>query len=204
MNMDNLLKYRSTIKSRPFLYKETKKMAALLLQGLNEIEIKEQVVKENIFQVNSEARKREISSVIIARLKPLDDLVLKKIVYGDMDTSKLLVIYTIIKSDRLFFEFMREVFSVKLSTLDAMLTDLDFTLFFENKKQQNDTVGSWKTYTFYKLEQVYTRILGEAGLLRKKDKQREIVYGIMDIDVRDHLIGIGDRVYIELLVGEVK
>ncbi|WP_203229614.1 DUF1819 family protein [Filibacter tadaridae] len=202
--MDNLLKYRSTIKSRPFLYKETKKMAALLLQGLNEIEIKEQVVKENIFQVNSEARKREISSVIIARLKPLDDLVLKKIVYGDMDTSKLLVIYTIIKSDRLFFEFMREVFSVKLSTLDAMLTDLDFTLFFENKKQQNDTVGSWKTYTFYKLEQVYTRILGEAGLLRKKDKQREIVYGIMDIDVRDHLIGIGDRVYIELLVGEVK
>lgn len=202
--MDNKPKYRSTIKSRSFLYKETKKMAQLLLQELNEIEIKEQVVNENIFQVNSETRKQEISAALISRLKPLDDLVLKKIVHGDMDTSKLLVVYAIIKSDRLFYEFMREVFSVKLSTLDTIVTNLDFTLFFEDKKRQDDTVGTWKEYTFYKLEQVYTRILNEAGLLTKKGKQRKITYGVIDIDIRDYLIEIGDRAYIELLVGEVK
>jgi len=202
--MDNELRYRSTIKSRSFLYKETKKMAQLLLQELNEIEIKEHVVKENIFQVNSETRKQEISAAIITRLKPLDNFVLKKIVHGDMDTSKLLVVYAIIKSDRLFYEFMREVFSVKLSTLDTIVTNLDFTLFFEDKQRQDDIVGSWKEYTFYKLEQVYTRILNEAGLLTKKGKQRNITFGIIDIDVRDYLIEIGDRAYIELLVGEVK
>ena len=202
--MDIKLRYRSTIKSRPFLYKETRKMAELLLQEYNEVEIKEQVVKENIFQFNSYARKQEISSVILSRIKSLDTLILDRIVNGDMDTSKLLVVYTILKSDRLFHEFMREVFSLKLSILDTTISDLDFTLFFEDKKRQDETVASWKEYTFYKIQQVYTRILSEAGLLTKEVKERNITYGIMDIDVRDYLIEIGDRAYIEPLVGESK
>ncbi|EOV9527144.1 BrxA family protein [Bacillus cytotoxicus] len=63
--------YKSTIKSRPFLFLETKKASSLLLQGLKEFEVKEKAVVENIFQVNTESRKKELASIILARLKVL-------------------------------------------------------------------------------------------------------------------------------------
>ncbi|MFY0211061.1 BrxA family protein [Bacillus cytotoxicus] len=50
---------------------ETKKASSLLLQGLKEFEVKEKAVVENIFQVNTESRKKELASIILARLKVL-------------------------------------------------------------------------------------------------------------------------------------
>lgn len=93
------LKYRSTIKSRPFLYVETKQLACLILQGLNELEIKEIVLRKNIFQVKTEARKREIASTVRSRLNTLDDYLAKKMIDSDLETSKLIVLYTILKTD---------------------------------------------------------------------------------------------------------
>ncbi len=47
------LEYRSTIKSMPYLYIETKKAATLILQGFKDFEIKDMSIKENIFQMKS-------------------------------------------------------------------------------------------------------------------------------------------------------
>ncbi len=177
-------------------------MADLLLQGLNQVELREKVIQENIFQVNTESRKREIASAILARLKPLDDYIKEKIVHADLETSKLLVLYAILKSDLLFYEFMNEVYREKVTVLDLELTDRDFHLFFEGKRQQCKVVADWKEYTFYKLQQVYIRIMFEAGLLKNQKEPRKIAIGMMDIDVRDYLINIGDQKYVKILVGE--
>ena len=112
------MEYKSTIKSRPYLYKETKKAAILLKSGLklNELKIKSQ--EDNIFQVASEARMRELASIITTRLKVLDEYLIDKIENSNIETSKIIVLYAIIKTDRLFFEFMNEVYKEKLLLRD--------------------------------------------------------------------------------------
>ncbi|HHW38996.1 MAG TPA: DUF1819 family protein [Bacillales bacterium] len=194
--------YKSTIKSRPFFFLETKKVADLMYQGLKAFEIKDKAIHENIFQVKTEARKKEIASTTLSRLKDLDECLLGKIVRGDSETSKMLVLYSIMKTDRLFFEFMYEVFREKFVLKDYFLTDKDFNIFFESKKQQSNKVASWKDYTFYKLKQVYIRILHEAGVLKNQKGDREINRVYIDYEVVKHLMEIGDQAYIEILVGE--
>mgnify|MGYP000971716015 FL=1 len=115
------MEYKSTIKSRPYLYKETKKAATLIKQGITVKDIKNKSIEENIFQLESESRKKEVASIIVARLKDLDKFIIDKISEGNVETSKILVLYAIIKTDRLFFEFMNEVYKEKLLLRDLFL-----------------------------------------------------------------------------------
>ncbi|MDA1817651.1 DUF1819 family protein [Bacillus cereus] len=194
--------YKSTIKSRPLLFLEMKKVSILLNKGFKEFEVKEKAVLENIFQVNTESRKKEIASSVLARLKILDDYLIREIGHGDIESSKAIVLYSIMKTDRLFFEFMNEVFKEKFVFGETFLTDADFNIFFENKQQQSEKVASWNDYTFYKLKQVYIRILFEAGYLKNQKGNREIERPLLNIDVVEHIRALGDGIYMDILVGE--
>lgn len=196
------MEYKSTIKSRPYLYKETKKAASLINKGLEVEGIKNKSLEDNIFQLESETRKREVASIIVARLKDLDKFIIDKIVEGNIETSKILVLYAIIKTDRLFFEFMNEVYKEKLLLRDLFLRDKDFNTFFQSKREQSEKVASWTEYTFKKLKQVYVRILFECGLIENQKGDRKIKTPILDSEVKEYLYKIGDKISINAILGD--
>ena len=47
------------------------------------------------------------------------------------------------KTDRLFFEFMYEVFRNKIILGDYSLNDRDINIFFQDKKSQSEIVNNW-------------------------------------------------------------
>lgn len=194
------LEYKSTIKSVPFLFLETKKASNLVLQGLKDSEIKKKAVEDNIFQVKTEARKKEIASATLKRIKVLDEVLLEKLVHGNVVTGKIIVLYAIMKTDRLFFEFMNEVFREKLIVKNYTIWDKDFKVFFNRKKEQSERIASWGDHTFYKLKQVYIRILFEAGLIRDK-KSREIRKPFLDQFFINHLKSKNETIMINILLG---
>lgn len=198
------MEYKSTIKSRPYLYKETKKASMLINTGVELDGIKSKSLEENVFQLESEARKKEVASIITARLKAVDEFVIDKIENSNIETSKILVLYAIIKTDRLFFEFINEVYKEKVLLKDLFIRDKDFNIFFQSKKEQSEKVASWTEYTFKKLKQVYIRILFESGLIVNQKGDREIKVPIIDSEVKEHLYSIGDKVYLNAILGIVE
>ncbi|WP_286910871.1 DUF1819 family protein [Clostridium sp. UBA1652] len=198
------MEYKSTIKSRPYLYKETKKASSLINKGIKIEEIKEKSIEDNIFQLESEARKKEVASIITARLKELDEYIIDKVENSNVETSKVLVLYAIVKTDMLFFEFINEVYKEKVLLKDLYIRDKDFGVFFQNKREQSEKVASWTEYTFKKLKQVYIRILFESGLISNQKGDKEIKVPIIDNDVKEYLYKIGDRVYINAILGIVE
>lgn len=195
------MEYKSTIKSRPYLYKETKKAASLINKGLEIKNLKKESVENNIFQVETETRMKELASIIGTRLKELDDYLIEQISMSNIETSKLIVLYSVIKNDRLFFEFMNEVYKEKILLKDLFIRDKDFGVFFQNKREQSEKVNSWSEYTFKKLKQVYIRILFESGLIRNQKGDKEIKIPIIDNEVKEHIIKVGGKVYIEAILG---
>lgn len=194
------MEYKSTIKKLPFLFLEMKKAANFALQGLTDDEIRKKAVDDNIFQVKTEARKKEIASIVLKRLKILDEVLLHKLVHGDIETGKLIVLYAIMKTDRLFFEFMNEVFKEKLIVKDYVIEDKDFNLFFDRKKEQSERVSSWDDYTFYKIKQVFIRMLYEAGLINNR-RDRKIIKPFLDRSIIDYLKGKGEEAIINIFLG---
>jgi len=195
--------YKSTIKARAFLYLELKKASDLYLQGFSTEEIKKKALEENIFLLDTENRIKEIASTVIERMGALDKHLLRKITNGNLETSKQLVIYAILKTDRLFFEFMQELYREKYLLRDYIITDKDLSIFFQRKAEQSQQVASWKDYTFYKLQQVYKKILIEAGFAKRNKRNIEITRPIMEEDVIEHLKNRGDQIYLKAMLGEV-
>lgn len=198
------MEYKSTIKSRPYLYKETKKASSLINKGLSVEEIKEKSLEDNIFQLESEARKKEVASIITARLKNLDEHIIYSIENSNIEISKVLVLYAILKTDRLFFEFINEVYKEKILLRDLFIRDKDFGVFFQNKREQSEKVASWSEYTFKKLKQVYIRILFESGLIVNQKGDKEIRVPIIENEVKEYLYSIGDKVYINAVLGIIE
>lgn len=195
------MEYKSTIKSRPYLYKETKKAVSLINKGIEIDEIRRLSLEENIFQLESEARKKEVASTIVTRLKGVDKQIIYKIENSNIETSKVLVLYAILKNDRLFFEFINEVYREKILLKDLFIRDKDFVAFFQIKSEQSKKVASWSEYTFKKLKQVYIRILFESGLIASQKGDKGIKVPIIDSEVKEYLYSIGDKRYINAMLG---
>lgn len=191
------MKYSTAIKGASFLYLELKKLAKLKVNN-SDISIKElrkKAVEENIFQVDTVNRRKTIARAIIKRIKVLDDYLIDRLIDGTIETSKQIAMYSILKTDRLFFEFMNEVYLEKYLLKDPILEDKDFNIFFQNKAEQSERVAGWTDYTYYKLKQVLIRILFEAGFI-KNQKSREIVRPIINKELADYLENIGDKKYL--------
>ena len=106
--------YTATNTGRPFSFKAMTIGAKLKADGYTDKEIREKSKNENIFQSRSEHQRIKTASTVSKRLNMLDEQLISKLITGDSTTIKQIIIYSIMKSDRFFFEFMDEVYKDKM------------------------------------------------------------------------------------------
>jgi hypothetical protein len=196
------MKYSAGLISKSFWYLESKKTARYMLDGLTREEIRELAIKDNIYQVESEDRAKRITNAIYTRLNSLPEIILKDVVDSDVATSKVLVLISIMKTDRLFFEFMHEVFRNNIILGDFTIKDRDLNLFFQEKKAQSEIVDKWVDKTIKKLKSRYLTVLGYAGVIRTNTHKREIIVPFIDYKVKQKLIDNSMAPYLYAITGE--
>jgi Putative inner membrane protein (DUF1819) len=196
MESDN--KYTTTLNGAQFLLYEFSQIVKLKEQGLTDEEIKEKVIDENILQqVKVSSLKRRLR-YLLPRVNVLDETLRNFVIYESIDISKVINFYSILKTDRLFYEFMNEVIKEKFKLNNYNLEKKDLNSFFTYKAEQNDTLKSWSDSTIQRLKQVYMRMLEEVGILTDR-KTGELKRLIIDDQLKSHLRLIGDGQYIELM-----
>lgn len=195
------MEYKSTIKSTPLLYKETKKAAEFINKGYSLDSIKKLSMEDNIFQYDTETRKKEVALKVGERLSYADKFIIDKIINSNIESSKLMVLYIIMKQDKLLYEFMNSVYKEKIILKDAFIRDIDFGVFFQNIKEKSEKAAGWSDYTFKKLQRVILKILFDVGLIENQKGDREIRIPLIDKEIKKHLKEIGDNQYLYALTG---
>jgi len=196
------MKYSAGMMSVPFLFLETRKTAHKCCEGLQPDAIKRQVLDENIYQMKSLYRAERYVNVILRRLDSLPAELIRHIAYGDLTEAKLLTLLTIMRNDRLFFEFMYEAFRPQLLMGSASFEDKELSLFFANKALQSSIVFSWAETTVSHLKRYYIRVLYEAGLLESVKPPRRIHKGYLSESIRSMLFEAKLQTYLFCLTGE--
>ena len=171
-----------------------------MLDGLNRKEIVELAISDNIYQVESEYRSKTIANSIYTRLISLPEDILEAIVNSDITTSKILVLISIMKTDRLFFEFMHEVFRNKIITGDLTIEERDLNIFFDGKKIQSEIIDKWVYTTIRSLKSGYLKMITESGLYNYESK--EIKLPIFDYKVQQLLLENDLAPYLYAITGE--
>ncbi len=194
--------YSSAIKKTPFKYPIAKKIAGLMLDGLDRDEVYEECFKKNYIEIESLQRHREITNILYNRLCALDDYLLSEFYNSDVATSKYMLVYAIAKTDTLFFDFLFEKYREALLSEDRnYLSISDFDDFFESKKQTDLIVAKWGKFTLECLTKGYRNILVESGLGRRERKNIIVSHLMIHPNVEEHIGLIGDIDYLKATLG---
>ena len=134
------------------------------------------------------------------RINLLDEELIDRLIEDPLGDGIVINLYSIMKNDRLFFEFMNEVMKEKLKSNNEVLEKKDINIFIETKIEQNEDIASWSDSTVNKIKQVIKKILMEAKVV--EDNKTGIVKKIIMSDwIKNYLIKSGEEKYI-LAMGE--
>jgi hypothetical protein len=179
-----------------------RKTAVYMLSGLNKEEIKKVALSENVYQVKAPDRAIRIAGVTYKRLESLPRTLIQSVATADIATAKQLVLISIMKTDRLFFEFVYEVYRERIILGENILLDRDINRFFDTKIMQSGVVTSFSGSAIKKLKQCYSRMIFEAGLISRASGTRIITLVLLDYNIRKQLKDNGMEPFIYAITGE--
>lgn len=170
-------KYNAGLMSQSFWFIEFKKIVLLSNDGNDYNEIKRQCMEENLFGAVNQNREKRMCGYLLTRLRSMDDDLKDIFVNADLSTQKLINLVTVMNTNRLFFEFVYEVYRNKLMIGDSSIGLKDGNIFFSQKESQNEDLASWNETTKKRLRSLFLNFLTEADLIRwcaDKKQQRTV------------------------------
>lgn len=194
-------RYSAGLVSQSFWFVEFKRIVNLLNLGKTEEKIKSLCLEENLFGAAKEYRAKRIYGYIWNRVKQLDEGLIKLFMESDLATQKIINLICILKIDRLFFEFLYEVYREKAILGFEKIEDTDISTFFNRKEIQNDDIASWTDETKKRLRNIYTNYMVDANLLTVVDKEKKITVPILDLSLEGYLKESDDEVLVKALTG---
>ena len=194
--------YSAGIMSQSFWLNEFRQLLKLKRENCEPDEMKKRVIEENLFGAPNEYRAKRIYGYLINRVslveKELSDLFFS----SDLATQKLINLIAVLRGDRLFFEFLYEVYRDKIILGEKTLELSDGKIFFNHKETQDDNVLAWKDQTKKRVQSAYFNFMTEANLLEIVDKKKLITPPLLDIALENYLRSNGETAIIKAITGE--
>ena len=194
-------KYSSGLVSESFWFIEFKKIIKLRNDGKSWDDIRDLCLNDNLLGISKEYRARRIYGYLKNRVDVLDEGLMNIFINADLATQKIINIIAIAKKNRLFFEFLYEVYREKVILGAVELTDSDISIFFKNKQEQDEDISKWTDVTLKRLSSTYMNFLTDAGFLVVIDKQKRIAPPILDISLENYLKDNGEKQMLKAIRG---
>jgi hypothetical protein len=198
---ENMEDYSAKLTAEPFLYNETKIIGKYLLEGEDELELKKRNIEENLIQHKKIGSVKRVNSPIFRRLKIMDKEMLEEFVYSDIETSRYLLLYAIMKTDRLVRDFVFEVYKDKLFMRKDYIEKFDIDNWYEEKCILSETLKNRTESTTAKLKQVIMKIMQDSGLVIKENNKFKIVRPLLKEKYISMLDKNGDIEYAKAIGG---
>lgn len=193
--------YSSGLVSQSFWFIEMKKIIKLVSEDKNEQEIRKICIEENLFGAAKEYRAKRIYGYLWKRVERLDETMIELFLNSDLQTQKLINLIAVLKVDRLFFEFIFEVYREKSILGVPKIEDADINIFFNNKEIQSEDIAIWTDVTKKRLRSAYLNFMVDANLLTVVGKEKFITPPIMDIALERYLETTGNGSMVKAIMG---
>ena len=195
-------KYNAGLMSQSFWFNEFRQLLKLKRENCEPDEMKKRVIEENLFGAPNEYRAKRIYGYLINRVSVVEKELSDLFFSSDLATQKLINLIAVLRGDRLFFEFLYEVYRDKIILGEKTLELSDGKIFFNHKETQDDNVLAWKDQTKKRVQSAYYNFMIEANLLEIVDKKKLITPPLLDIALENYLRSNGETAIIKAITGE--
>ncbi len=178
--------YNAQLTAGGLLLPESRKVAKMLLAGVDEEKWFEAIHEDNLLQKRSSASTKRQTRLIRNRLAFLSPDLLKLVAEGTRDEATQALLVAAIRHSRLLRDFMGTVLKEAYRTFRDKLEKKDWGGFIAACAEKDPTVASWSQTTKRKLGAVVFNILAEAGYVDGTRSLRLKVPAVLP-GVRHHL-----------------
>ncbi len=193
--------YSAKLTAEPFLYNETKTLATYLLKGESEETLKRRNIEENLIKYKSAKSIARVNSPMFRRLNVMDKNMMEEFINSSIDNSKYILLYTIMKTDRLVREFVLDVYKYKLIMRKEYIEKFDIDNWYEEKCSLSTTLKEKSEQTSAKLKQVIMKIMQDSGLVIKEKNRFKIIRPLLKETYINMLDRKGDLEYAKAIGG---
>ncbi len=194
-------RYSAGIMSESPWFLEFKKLIQLYHDGLSPKEVRTRCIEENVFGMGTERRVITTFQYLNRRFQSLDSVLVDLFCNSDLATQKLINLLAVVSGDRLFFEFMNEVYREKCILGFDVLEMSDANAFFRDKAVESEELAAWKDTTVQKVRAGFFNFMLDANLVRKDKKRFLLTPQIPDIALERYLQAIGKESLLKALTG---
>lgn len=158
--------YSGDIVAGSLLVSESRKIAGLLLDKVDEKGWHQAIVIDNLLQKRSPVAAKRQARLIRNRLKHLKPEIWELVHTGDRSISIQALLAASIKHSRLVGDFLDQVVHEHWRTFKPKISVSDWKYFLETCAQTDPKVFGWTDSTRAKLKQIVFRILAEAQYIK--------------------------------------
>lgn len=193
--------YSSGLVSESFWFLEFKEYLKLVRDSRPIDEIKTELVDRNLFGAPNTNRARREYGYLKRRVDTLDKKAVDLFFSSDLSTQKLINLVCIMRTSRIFFEFVNEVYREKIILGTETLEAADIRIFLNNKVVQSDEVAKWTEPTKKRIGGSFLTMLTEANLLTDSNNSKHITPPIIDILLEKYLEANDEADIIKAMTG---
>ncbi|MEI4516343.1 MULTISPECIES: DUF1819 family protein [unclassified Stenotrophomonas] len=186
-----LKQYQADLSAGSLMLPESRIIAGLLLQRLDDAAWQNALRVENVLQKSAPATAVRQARLIRLRLESIDASVWSVIRDGDKEMATQLLFAAALKHSELLKDFLREVVADHARRLEHSLSVTAWDPFLHDCAGRDPAVATWSNSTRKKLVQVIIRILAEARYLESTRSLRLLPPHLHPV-VRRSLLAAGE------------
>lgn len=194
-------RYSAGIMSESPWFLEFKKLVMMYHEGHNPEEIRRRCLEENVFGMQTENRVKRTFGYLNRRFQSMDATLVNLFCDSDLATQKVINLIAVVSGDRLFFEFLNEVYREKCILGFDAIEGSDINAFFRNKSIESEELAAWKDTTVTKVRGSFISFMTDANLIQKDKKKYLLTPPILDIALERYLQYTGKENLLKAITG---
>lgn len=194
--------YSAGIMAQSFWFSEFKQFLKLKYEKYQEDDIKRMIVEENLFGAPNEYRAKRMYGYMSKRVAEIENELMQIFFLSDLGTQKIINLISVVRQNKLFFDFLYEVYREKIIIGERILALSDARTFFNLKETQDEGIASWTEATKRRVQSAYFNFMTEANLLINDGQNRIITPPLLDIVLERYLQKNGEAAIVKAITGE--
>lgn len=195
------LKYSAGMVSKGFWFQQFKNYIKLFNDGKSDEEIKRLQEENNILLAPSKSYGIKMVGEVSRRTRALPESIRNIFFDLSVDNQKLINLLGVLMTDRLFFEFVYEIYREDVKIGIEEFENKKLRIYFKDKGDISEDVRKYKDNTIKRLSREYKTYLKETGLLKEVDNKLYYKKAILDLRLEEIMKAEGLDYYLKAITG---
>lgn len=162
-------------------------------------DLRQVLLKEEILDYSSANNlKRKVGS-LIKRFNSLDSTLIEELGEGDIATTEFITFYSIVKNEKILFDFLSEVIYSNYIKLKKYVSKEEIDNFMLEKARQVEEVNNWTEGTKKRMKSKIVEFSIKGGYLKKEKNDYTIIFPSVSKKTVEHIRKIESNELVSML-----